>query len=131
MILGVGTDIVNIKRVRDIYLKFPDLFAKKMLSNQELKAYTALNDDKKVHYLAKRFAAKEAIAKAIGVGIGSIGLKNISILNNNLGKPYVTIPSYMANRYFLLTDETILRIEISLSDEKNYAIAFVVIWKDA
>jgi holo-[acyl-carrier protein] synthase len=122
MILGIGTDIVNINRMRRILEKFPTL-KKKILSNQEFEICQTLQAQQQARYLAKRFAAKEAIAKAIGVGIGIIGLSNISILNNNLGKPYVVI-NFDKNTPCAYHKNTC--IEVSLSDERDYAIAFAI-----
>jgi len=123
MILGIGTDIVSINRIRQLLNKF-SLLKKKVLSSQECEIFQTLQAEQQVRYLAKRFAGKEAIAKAIGVGMGVIGLNNISILNNKLGKPYVVInPNKNLNQYL---EHAKTHIEISLSDEKDYAIAFAI-----
>jgi holo-[acyl-carrier protein] synthase len=122
MILGVGTDIINIDRIEKL-LKKSSTFQRRILSNQELEVYMTLNPKQQIRYLAKRFAAKEAIAKALGIGIGAIGLSNISVLNNNLGKPYVVITRAQDIRYL---DQKNINIEISLSDEKSYALAFAI-----
>ena len=67
MIYGIGTDIVEIKRVAS--MKSLDTFAKKILSKNEIKTFDDLKSSKKISYLAKQFAAKEAIAKAFGTGL--------------------------------------------------------------
>jgi len=118
MILGIGTDLVSVDRIRKIYNKFSDKFAHKILSTQEEIIYRQFEgDEEKVRYLAKRFAAKEAFAKALGVGIGDVSFKDISILNDTKGKPYVQFAK--AAKF---------NIELSISDEHDYAVAFVVLW---
>ena len=109
-ILGIGTDIVEIKRVKKIYNKYGDNFARKILSNDEFKKYKFSN--KKISFLAKRFAAKEAIGKAIGIGIrNGVILRYLSINNDGLGRPFVKIENH---KKFNLTEKE--EIHISLSD---------------
>lgn len=118
MILGIGTDLVSIDRIRKIYNKFSYKFVQKILSNQEQVIYSQFeNDEHKIRYLAKRFAAKEAFVKALGIGIGDVGFKDISILNDAKGKPYIN-----------LANVSKFNIELSISDERDYAVAFVVLW---
>ena len=120
-ILGIGTDIVEIKRVKKIYNKYGDNFARKILSNDEFKKYKFSN--KKISFLAKRFAAKEAIGKAIGIGIrNGVILRYLSINNDGLGRPFVKIQNH---KKFNLTEKE--EIHISLSDESKYAIANALI----
>ena len=77
-IFGVGIDIVEIQRIKETYSRYGERFARKILSNSELRNF--YKNKNKISFLAKRFAAKEAVGKALGVGIknGSI-LKNIEI----------------------------------------------------
>ncbi|AVP87149.1 hypothetical protein phytr_1910 [Candidatus Phycorickettsia trachydisci] len=118
MILGIGTDIVNIDRIGKIYNKFPHRFAHRILSTQEEVIYGQFqNNEQKIRYLAKRFAAKEAFVKALGIGMGDISFRDISILNDARGKPYIK---------FAKTIE--FNMELSISDEHDYAVAFVVLW---
>lgn len=120
-ILGIGTDIVEVKRVKKIYNKYGDNFARKILSDDELKKYKFSN--KKISFLAKRFAAKEAIGKAVGIGIrNGVILRYLSINNDSLGRPYVKIEDH---KKFNLTQKE--EVHISLSDEKKYAIANALI----
>ena len=120
-IFGVGIDIVEVERIKKIHKKHGEKFARKILSNNELKNF--LKDKNKIHFLAKRFAAKEAVGKALGVGIknGSI-LKNIEIKNDINGKPFVNIKDI---EKLNMTEKK--EIHISLSDEKKFAIANAVI----
>ena len=120
-ILGIGTDIVEVKRVKKIYSKYGENFARKILSNDEFKKYKFSN--KKISFLAKRFAAKEAIGKAVGIGIrNGVILRYLSINNDSLGRPYVKIEDH---KKFNLTQKE--EVHISLSDEKKYAIANALI----
>ena len=128
MILGIGSDIVEIDRIGAVFYKFPEAIAVKMLSSLELERYVKINTDaNKISYIAKRFAAKEAFAKALGIGIGKCGLKNIQVINKDSGKPQI-ITSIDLHKHFNLPVTKQINVEISLSDERRYAIAFVVIW---
>lgn len=120
-VFGIGIDIVELKRVDQIYSKYGDKFAKKILSNSELKNFQVSND--KISFLAKRFAAKEAVGKALGIGIlNGILLKNIFIAHDSLGKPLVKINNIKKLKLHL--DKI---IHISISDEKKYAVANAII----
>ena len=120
-VFGIGIDIVELKRVDQIYSKYGDKFAKKILSNSELKNFQVSND--KISFLAKRFAAKEAVGKALGIGIlNGILLKNIFITHDSLGKPLVKIKNIKKLNIHL--DKI---IHISISDEKKYAVANAII----
>ncbi len=120
MISGIGTDVVSIKRIAELHKEFGDKFVQRILSEEEIEKFRSLNPDKAISYLAKRFAGKEAVAKAFGTGIGKISFTDISILNNSAGKPYVVI----SDKALGASKD----MHISLSDEKEgYAIAFVVI----
>ena len=120
-IFGVGIDIVEVERIKKIHQRHGEKFARKILSNDELKNF--LKEKNKIHFLAKRFAAKEAVGKALGVGIknGSI-LKNIEIKNDINGKPFVNIKDI---EKLNMTEKK--EIHISLSDEKKFAVANAVI----
>ena len=120
-IFGVGIDIVEIGRIKETYSRYGERFARKILSNNELKSF--FKNKNKVSFLAKRFAAKEAVGKALGVGIknGSF-LKNIEIKNDTYGKPFVNI-----NNIKKLNMAEKKEIHISLSDEKKYAVANALI----
>tara|TARA_Y100001936_G_scaffold122113_1_gene119410 strand:+ start:52 stop:429 length:378 start_codon:yes stop_codon:yes gene_type:complete len=120
-IFGVGIDIVEIQRINETYSRYGERFARKILSNSELRSF--YNNKNKISFLAKRFAAKEAVGKALGVGIknGSI-LKNIEIKNDLNGKPFVNI-----NNIKKLNMAEKKEIHISLSDEKKYAVANALI----
>ena len=122
MIFGVGTDIVQIPRIEKLISKYGNSFKSRILHNEELTLLDELAQAKHANFLAKRFAAKEAVSKALGHGIGiSLTFQEIVILNNNLGQPYVVIKS----RHIKNLEK--MHISISLSDDYPIALAFVVI----
>jgi len=122
MIIGIGTDIVQIPRIEKILELYPKLFAKRILAAKELEKFVLLGKEKHTPFLAKRFAAKEAISKAFGVGIGQgINFKDIVILNDELGKPIVEINSNYTKQL------PSFNIQLSLSDDYPICIAFAVI----
>ncbi|MBC3871267.1 holo-ACP synthase [Undibacterium oligocarboniphilum] len=127
MIYGIGTDIVQLSRIREVYMRNGEHFARKILGQRELNVFyqrMALAEEKGIRYLATRFAAKEAFSKAIGTGIRApMTWHNMETLNSVLGKPEVavsgTLEQWMtANR---------LRGLITLSDEAHYVIAFALV----
>ena len=120
-IFGIGIDIVDTKRIKKIYLKYGIKFAKKILNDDEMDSF---NTSKyKISFLAKRFAAKEAIGKACGIGIlNGYLLKNISISHNQYGKPKVSFNR--AKEFEIYSDKI---IHITIADEKKYAIANALI----
>ncbi len=129
MIYGIGTDIVNVKRLekgRD----FLNRFIKHSLTDDEQQqmARRGLADiSAEVLYLAKRFAAKEAVVKAIGTGFrDGIYLSDISILNDDDGRPLVTL-SGNAAKYVQKNISRNYKIHLSLSDDYPFAVAFAVL----
>ena len=123
MIFGIGTDILEIQRIKKI--DSLDKFAKKILSINELKFFQNLANSKRVYYLAKQFAGKEAIAKAIGIGISKdSNFAEIEILRNKNGKPYF-MPSEKLRLY--LKEKGIQQGHLSISDESQKALAFVIL----
>lgn len=123
MIYGIGTDIISIERVAHILTKNTEGFVSRVLSEHEQALFANKGDN--AAYCAKRFAAKEAFAKALGTGIGKIvSFQDLTIRNNEEGKPYF-IPSEKLRMY--LVDKGIKQAHLSLSDEKTNAVAFVVL----
>ena len=123
MIYGIGTDLVDIERVEKILLKNRDGFIKRVLSEHEQALFA--NKAESAAYCAKRFAAKEAFAKALGTGIGRVvSFQDLTIRNNENGKPYF-IPSEKLSQY--LVEKNIKQAHLSISDESQNAIAFVVL----
>ena len=125
-IFGIGTDIVNIKRM-ELSLKRHGLsFKTKIFSKREI-----LYCDKKKNsssFYAKRFAAKEAFTKALGTGIRKgIILKNIEITNNVDGKPFISLKGNLSNFLKKKLKSSKYDIHLSLSDDKPWAQATVII----
>jgi len=125
-IFGIGTDIVNIKRIEKSLKKNRNVFKNKIFTRNEI-----LYCDKKknpIPFYAKRFAAKEALSKALGTGIRKgISLKNIEIYNDNLGKPSIKLKGTTANYLRKKIKTAKYKIHLSLSDDKPWAQATVII----
>ena len=122
-ILGIGVDIVENIRIHKS-LKNVN-FIKRVFSSSEI--LLAKNIVNKKSYYSKRFAAKEAFSKALGTGLrGSVNLQAISITHNNMGKPSFEFNKQVQN---ILSNRNIIYQHLSISDEKNIAVAFVVLDK--
>jgi holo-[acyl-carrier protein] synthase len=117
MIIGIGTDIVSYSRINSVYQKFGEKFIARILTANEQKKILKKTETEIISFLAKRFSAKEAISKSLGVGIGkNLSFLDIEITNDKRGKPEAKVKGYEN-----------LRIHISISDEKqNYAISFAL-----
>ena len=123
MIIGIGVDIVEIARVDMLHEKFGERFAQRVLTAGELIEYRRRKSSSS--FLAMRFAAKEAVAKACGTGIGEeLGFHAMQIDNDAQGKP---ILSFLEAAGPLVKRLNIRNSLISLSDEKHYAVAMVVL----
>ena len=123
MIYGIGTDLVDLERVKK--MKSLSAFAHKILGDQELEEYAQLTQRSNQYYLGKQFAGKEAFAKALGTGFRNpIFPKDIQILRDSLGKPEVLL-SEGAKSY--VEDLGITKSHVSLADESNHLLAFVVL----
>ena len=121
MIYGIGIDIVSIDRIKRILEKYPERFPKRILHPQEYIDYSGRKD--KAAFLARQFAAKEAVSKAIGSGFAeNLYPKSILIKRNRYGKPYATL--HQSKRQ--TTEQNIL---MSISDEASYAVAQAIIVK--
>lgn len=127
MIYGVGTDLIEISRVRAAYLRFGERFARRILGDRELDRYhvrRARSDDRGITFLATRFAAKEAISKALGLGMRiPMSWRAVEIVNEPSGRPIVFITSAELRQY---AQARKLRLHVSLSDERQFAIAHAV-----
>lgn len=122
-ILGIGTDIVEKARIEELVKNYAERFKSRILSEAEEQDSAKKNNN--TDYLAKRFAGKEAVAKALGTGIGEkVAFHEISITNLPSGQPQVEL---LGKATQLMSDLKIKKIHISLSDEKDFVLAFVVI----
>ena len=123
MTIAIGTDIVEIQRIASALERQGDKFVQRILTESEIAEYQARGNS--VAFLAKRFAAKEAIAKALGTGIGrGISFQHMIVSNNSEGAPQVELQANAAERLKQLGGTNVL---LSLSDEKNTALAYVAI----
>jgi holo-[acyl-carrier protein] synthase len=123
MTIAIGTDIVEIKRIVDALERQGDKFVQRILTESEIAEFHERGNS--VAFLAKRFAAKEAIAKALGTGIGrGISFQHMIVSNNADGAPQVELQENASDRLKKLDGTKVL---LSLSDEKNYALAYVAI----
>ena len=123
MIIGIGVDIAETARVEKLNAKFGQRFAQRILTADELLEFDRRK--RSSSYLATRFAAKEAVAKALGTGIGEqLGFHSIQIENDSQGKPLLR---FLGSAVDLITELKINNAMISLSDEKHYVVAMVVL----
>lgn len=122
MIFGVGTDIVDIERIEGSVERHGDKFAERILAPAEIELYQKTKN--KINYLAKRFAAKEAISKALGTGMRQgIDFVQLVISNDEIGKPQVTLEG---KALAWSQQNKITKIHLSISDEKKHAVAFAI-----
>ena len=127
MIIGIGTDIIDTRRINKTLTKFGSKFKEKCFTLIEIKKSD--NRINNVNSYAKRYAAKEACAKALGTGLSQgVNWKDIEIINNRQGKPFIILHNKALSKLKNLTKKN-CNIEVSLSDEKNYAIANVIIFE--
>jgi len=123
-IFGIGTDIIHVERMKRS-LKNKN-FIKRVFNAKEIKKCNKISNYKNCY--AKRFAAKEAFSKALGTGISNgINLNEIIILNKKSGKPYISITGKTKKIIKKKFKGKKSKFSLSLSDEKNYAVAFVTI----
>ena len=123
-ILGIGVDIIQNKRIKSSIKN--RLFVLRTFGNKEI--YFSKNTSDKTNYFAKRFAAKEALAKSIGTGFrNNLNFKDIQILNDKIGKPYYQKSKKIdkiINKKFKVKAYDLF---LSISDEKDYSIAFTIL----
>ena len=127
MIIGIGTDLVEMKRMDRLLSRWGMRALQRLFTPSEIEQRTASSSS--VHHFAKRFAAKEALVKALGVGFSQkITFKDIEVSNDDLGKPYLSLQGVAAEKL----NQRIFpgcqsRLHLSLSDTQDHALAFVVI----
>ena len=124
MIYGIGTDICDIRRIRDSLECHGDRFAEKVLTAQELQVWRARWPERGVRYLATRFSAKEAFSKAVGMGMRMpMTWRNCEIANLPSGQPTIVLHGAMKQ----WMDEKGLKAHITVTDESEYAASFCVV----
>ena len=123
-ILGIGIDIIKNKRIKNLIKN--KIFINRIFGSKEVKVSNKkLN---KTNYFAKRFAAKEAFAKAVGTGFkNKLNFKDIEILNNKIGKPYYIKTKKMDKIIYKRFKQKKYDLFLSISDENDYSVAFTIL----
>jgi holo-[acyl-carrier protein] synthase len=122
MIHGIGVDLVRVHRVSDLHGRYGERLARRILAPEELAEYAGAID--KDRFLAKRFAAKEAFAKAVGTGLRApVSLTGIRIGHDALGRPDFGYGQALGD---WLVERGIGRVHLSISDEREHVVAFAV-----
>ena len=123
MILGIGTDIIEIQRIADSVGRIGDRFVNRILTPHERAQYDLLNSQRAISFLAKRFAAKEAAVKALGTGIGvGVSFQHFTVVNLPSGKPTLEVDNVIVE----MIGQPV-NWHLSLSDEQSFALAFVTL----
>ncbi|OON96974.1 MAG: holo-[acyl-carrier-protein] synthase [Epulopiscium sp. Nele67-Bin005] len=123
MIFGLGTDIIEIDRIAKAIEKMPS-FCTKAFTDKELQMF--LENGNKVESIAGNFATKEAFSKALGTGFRNIELREVQVLRDSLGKPYIEL---LGNAQKIVLQNNINNIHVSISHCKLYAVATVILEK--
>ncbi|MEZ8144574.1 holo-ACP synthase [Enterovibrio norvegicus FF-33] len=124
-VVGLGTDIVEIARLEKVIARTEDAFARRVLTDSEMEKYSSSKFP--ARYLAKRFAVKEAAAKALGTGIAcGVTFHDFTVSNDELGKPIVSF-SGVAKQ--LADERGVTHVLLTIADEKRYAVATVLLDK--
>ena len=127
-ILGTGIDIIENNRLKKSIFRKKSNFKNKIFTNNEI-SYCKKKTNI-INCYSKRFAAKEAFVKALGTGIRyNINFKDIEVANDRYGKPYLIINKNVINKIKILYKVKKFNIFLSITDEKQYAIASVIISK--
>lgn len=125
MIYGIGTDIVESSRIAGSLSRFGERFARRILTDSEWLEYN--QSSKPILFLASRFAAKEALSKAMGTGLRHpVNLNYITIAHDHLGKPFFEFHPELNQ---LINDQGITQYHLSISDEVTMVCAFVILEK--
>nr|WP_145552254.1 holo-ACP synthase [Variovorax boronicumulans] len=130
MIFGLGTDICDVRRIRESVERHGERFAEKVLSDAELAVYRRRSErwpDRGLRYLATRFSAKEAFSKAIGLGMRMpMTWRSCEIANLASGQPVIVLHGALKSWF----EAQGLRAHVTLTDETDYAASFVVVEKN-
>jgi len=126
MIFGIGTDIVRVARMQKNIERYGEKFAERILTHDELEEFRVEN--RKAHFLAKRFAAKEATSKAMGTGFrDGLMLHHIGVTHDSAGKPQLVFTEDAAE---FIRIHGINSFHVSLADEEDHAVAFVTLARE-
>ncbi len=129
MIIGVGIDIVKISRIEKLLVNFSDKFESKIFTTKEITASKNKIDIKmKSSFYAKRFAAKEAFSKAVGLGIGrGVNFTDIEIINDKFGKPKIKLTAKAKTNLLKHLNLNNFKIDLSMTDDGGIAQAVVLL----
>ena len=123
MIFGIGTDIVRVARMQKNIERYGEKFAERILTPAELEEFR--HESRPAHFLAKRFAAKEAAAKAMGTGFrDGLMFHHIGVGHDAAGKPKLEFTAEAAE---FVAAHGITDVHVSLADEEDHAVAFVTL----
>ncbi|WJW76144.1 holo-ACP synthase [Thiohalobacter sp. IOR34] len=123
MIYGIGTDLVEVARIEAILERHGRRFAARVLSPAELDDFDASQSP--AHFLARRFAVKEAVAKAFGTGFrNGLSLRHIAVRHDPLGRPRIELSG---QALAFAEQRDIGEMHVSIADERHYALAFVTL----
>ena len=124
MIKGIGIDLVDKSRIKDIHSKHGLRFENKILSLKELEELSERSDSNKISYLSNNFACKEACSKVLGKGFSNgVKFKDIEVLRNSSGGPFINLKGEAS---VIANDLKINNIHVSITDSKETSIAFVI-----
>ena len=121
MIIQTGVDIINLSRIEKSLEN--SKFLERILGESELELMENKNT---VSFVAGNFAAKEAFSKSLGTGVRNFSLNEVEVLRDNLGKPYFKFSGSALD----IVNRSGLSFDVSISNEIEYAVAFVVAWKN-
>lgn len=125
MILGVGVDVVRVSRMQSALDRFGGRFAERILTGEELDHCPGSR--RAARFLAKRFAAKEALVKALGTGFRfGVGPRDIGVRHDPLGRPFLVFSPAAQG---LLDSRGVVESHLSLADEEDLAVAFVTLMR--
>ncbi|NND65669.1 MAG: holo-ACP synthase [Gammaproteobacteria bacterium] len=126
MIQGIGTDIVDLDRITKVFDQFGDKFVRRILHADEIALYQRRNST--INFLAGRFAAKEAIVKAIGSGLRGFSWTDINIRTSELGAPIVEFNGSCA---LACGERGVAEVKVSISHERRWAVAMAIALQSA
>ena len=124
-IYGIGTDIVNVKRIGKVLKKNKNLFKKRIFTNSEIKSCEKRKNS--IECFAKRFAAKEALFKAVSLN-NILKFKDVEVINDKVGAPKFNIKNQSLKKLKKILKHKRFKIHLSLSDDNPWATASVIIY---
>ena len=128
MIVGIGIDIIDIRRIEKTIIKYGDRFIKKCFLQSEIQI--SENRKNNIQTYAKKYSVKEACSKALGTGLAKgVYWKDIEVINDHFGKPIIILHNKAAEIINKISFKN-PKIEVSISDEKYYAISNVIIFNN-